>query len=298
MKKKIYDCSFIRNAIHTEKTGTSFGVYRIYTDSSMIMVERSIMQPLPAMHTHNFFEFDIILDGKGLHVTPDGQSEIGRGTVIFQSPATMHRYINTGSDELQILNIEFSGDFDQVLLTYFRTLYGFSLQLSDEELSALIREAEDVLDENPKCDELFAKGAAYKIIAIIRKRYDLSEKCQPLAKTEQTVLEALLYLHRNYAKKLTITDLAEHISFSPDYLSALIKKYTGRSFKQYLLHVRLEAAFEMIAQGGRSVKSVCTEVGFSSYTNFHYAFKKAFGIRPGELAACPHEEAFERYHWF
>lgn len=296
MERKIHNCTFLKNARTNPEHVQSDHSDPHYSDNNIVIARRKIHQPDQLFHTHQFFEFDIILNGAGMNVTPDGSTPFRKGTLIFQSPADMHRFIITENPPLEVLNIEFSGECEQTILNTFHTLHSFTLPLPGEVLSMICREAEDILCSvvSPSI-QLFAMGAALKIIAAVSNVLHASDVCPADSRTDKNVLDALLYIHRNYSKKLTAEDVARHVGFSPNYLSALIKLQTGRSFKQYLLDVRLENAYRLISEKNQSVKSVCAAVGYSSYPNFHYAFLEKFGVCPGELQKFSYDDMLRQY---
>lgn len=67
------------------------------------------------------------------------------------------------------------------------------------------------------------------------------------------------------------------------------------TFSSYLITLRLENAYHLLMEKDKTIQEICMEVGYSSYPNFYYAFKKRFGITPGEVAKRSRRENTEDY---
>lgn len=58
----------------------------------------------------------------------------------------------------------------------------------------------------------------------------------------QCIWEAIRYIHANYAKDISLNEVAHHVYRSPEHLSRLFKEKTGEKFSTYLISYRLDKA--------------------------------------------------------
>ncbi len=90
------------------------------------------------------------------------------------------------------------------------------------------------------------------------------------------------YIYENYDKPLTNTDIGLLFGYHPNYISSLIKLYTGLPLHQYLMHIRIVRATNYLDMGTMSVGEIAKICGFGSLNYFSRYFKKFTGISPTE----------------
>jgi len=96
-------------------------------------------------------------------------------------------------------------------------------------------------------------------------------------------IETLIhFMSKNYCGKITLKDLADKINISPTYLENIFKKITGKSPINYLIHLRIQKAKELLLDG-HTISVVATKVGFSDVFYFSKCFKKCEGFAPSHF---------------
>jgi len=84
-------------------------------------------------------------------------------------------------------------------------------------------------------------------------------------------------------RKLSLESLAKLFSINKEYLSRGWKNEFGTLFSDYLLSLKMAKAREMLRTNFLSIVQVGNAVGYDDLANFYRAFKKYFGINPGEI---------------
>ncbi|QCX34011.1 response regulator [Caloramator sp. E03] len=112
------------------------------------------------------------------------------------------------------------------------------------------------------------------------KSYIVKERQNSYKKIVQA---AISYIHENYRdSELSIDKLCKVLYISPAYFSTIFKKETKHTFVNYLTHVRMEAAKELLRTTNLKTLEIAKMVGYSEPNYFSYCFKKKFNISPSE----------------
>lgn len=92
-----------------------------------------------------------------------------------------------------------------------------------------------------------------------------------------------IYAQEHFMEGLTLEQTAAVFYVSKEYLSKAFKAETGRGFAEYVTSLRMERARELILVYKIPIKEVGAMVGYMDQAHFYKAFKKYFGITPGEM---------------
>lgn len=97
----------------------------------------------------------------------------------------------------------------------------------------------------------------------------------------ERVEQAQAILRSNLQSPPPLEELARQVGCSHYYLSRTFSNEVGMTIQQYLRHLRLERAAELLRTGKCNVTEAAFEVGYSSLSHFSTAFHEAFGCCPG-----------------
>ncbi len=104
------------------------------------------------------------------------------------------------------------------------------------------------------------------------------------AEDSENVIESIKrYILQNLDRDITLDTLSEVVYLTPNYISAVFKKMTGISYKEYLLRERLKRAKELLAENNMKIYEVATAVGYKDSTHFSKVFKQHIGVYPSEF---------------
>jgi len=191
--------------------------------------------------------------------------------------------------------IRFILHFAPVLRHFFRYLriifLYFSIQwlfMIEHKLTKLyVRFAYKIPDNSLEAEFLY-----YYFRWKIRKFNKFYESCKEEPQ-EADVVESIItklahlmitkQLYRN--QNLTIEDVSRELATNRTYVSKEIKHSHKSGFRGYLNRLRLEKAKELIHNAYSNdinLIAVSEQVGFRNYGTFNTAFKKEYGITPGE----------------
>jgi YesN/AraC family two-component response regulator len=87
------------------------------------------------------------------------------------------------------------------------------------------------------------------------------------------------YIERN-CKKASLKGIADEMGLSPKYVSRMFREQDGRSFRQYLLQVKIEQAKRSLQKTSITVEALSDELGYQNPESFMRIFKKMEGKTP------------------
>jgi len=101
----------------------------------------------------------------------------------------------------------------------------------------------------------------------------------------RAVADALAFMHENYARELSLSDIAAAAHLSPFHLARLFKQSLGVSPHQYLIQLRVNSARWLLSAGSgeRSLAELANAVGFADQSHLTRHFKRVLGVTPGQL---------------
>ncbi|MBR6770970.1 MAG: response regulator [Lachnospiraceae bacterium] len=83
--------------------------------------------------------------------------------------------------------------------------------------------------------------------------------------------------------ELSLVMVSNAVNVSPNYLSSLIKKETGKTFIDLLTARRMETAREMLMCTSMKIREISEKCGYNDQHYFSYCFKKYSGLSPNAL---------------
>lgn len=92
------------------------------------------------------------------------------------------------------------------------------------------------------------------------------------------------YIETHLSDKLTLNNVSAVYGISPNYLSALFKKYNDCGFSEYITERKIAQAKKMMNEGNKKVYEIADILGFESAFYFSKVFKKLVGVSPSEYS--------------
>lgn len=96
------------------------------------------------------------------------------------------------------------------------------------------------------------------------------------------VKKAVAYMEQNYAKKLSLQDVADYCYVSQWHLSKLINRHAGKTYYDLLNAIRIQKAKELLADPSLKIGDIVEMVGYADGGHFARTFKKLEGISANE----------------
>lgn len=252
------------------------------------------------LHTHDFSELVVVLQGSGVHISPAGDYPIHAGDVFVLHGDQAHGYRDTAG--LSLVNILFRLDelaiplLDIVSLPGYHALFTLEprfrqrdsfesrLRLTPEQLQQISEMAQRLTREygSQTPGRKFTVTAYFMLIVADLCRY-YSHLEDPAAQPLLRLGRIIGYLQQHYTEHLTLDDLASVGCMSRRTLTREFRKAMNCSPIDYLIRVRIDRAQALLRDDSLSITEVAFRVGFQDSNYFARQFRVLVGCRPRDL---------------
>lgn len=226
-------------------------------------------------HGHDFFEIELILNGKGSYIIDGKQYEIKPHTLFLMNPSQIHSV----DADMELINVMFQCEYDNAFFAFPLTSRTappvFHLEDEDYDLIySLLQELVKVHKTDCQYGVLLLRCVLRKLIACLPES---NEEIHP-----PYIQQTLLYMMENFRSGITLQSAAARLGLSKAYLSDCFSKQLGVNFKTYLDDLRFSYAKNLLAFTNIPIGEIHERSGFYDYANFTRRFKQKYGCSPGE----------------
>ena len=245
-------------------------------------------------HWHSEAEILFVLDG-GVRVrTSRGLTSLSAGDVMVIRPNELHGLVEQTRNIILVVQPDgdlFHEDFHspgsaEYPLPPNSRLPESVMDALRFDLAAMARETWD----REKGFEAMALAALHHFIGVLDRNVAVRGDGggEGADKNDQARIKKVLdFLHSQYARRISLEDVADCINVSPSYASHLVKKGTGRSMQENLGFIRTGKAVDLLMRTDMKLIEISMAVGFSDPKYFNLYFRKLFGSTPREMKKNP-----------
>jgi AraC-like DNA-binding protein len=130
----------------------------------------------------------------------------------------------------------------------------------------------------PSLDEL--KEAMLTLTLFIMRTVLADAEPKRVASGDDIVQKAKRFIGQNLARPLSVSEVANAVHLSPNYLISLFREHAGFSLGSYIKQQRIGAAKQLLSKPELSIKEIALDLGFEDPYTFSRTFKRVEGISP------------------
>ena len=266
--------------------------------------ERDVRAPITEPHRHEYYQLQFNVLGDSTFHIGGAVRPWREGALAFTLPYRVHmnphpegsRYVVVSFTQ-QFLRPELDVDpldLDEVPLTVAPELAPFQFQelmdydLDGDDLLRVQRILQDMKFEN--ANRSFGslevlRGLLLQLIGVVCRRYQApllalaASHAQKNSRSE-ALRRVTRYVREHLAEEISLTDAAAAAFLSPNYLTHLLKRETGRTFTDLVTERRLDQARELLAGTALRISEVAAQSGFNDEAYFTRRFKQWQGHTP------------------
>ena len=240
------------------------------------------------LHLNNYIEIYFFIEGRHRYIVEDSLYELSKGDAVVINPREVHKALPITETEYERFYFlvdphAFDGMAQNPLAEILKkpsghdNLISFSPSVREEILNMLYK-ISDCYRE--KKEDLRAFGHLLHILDEISKCLQNGKAIEAAPNGMPKLLEdILLYISENTATINSITEIANHLALTPQYLSSYFSKHIGTPLKTYIQAKKIALAKDLLDKGA-DVTEACFGCGFNDCSYFIRIFKRYVGVTP------------------
>lgn len=211
----------------------------------------------------NRFIAHYVVSGKGTVVIGKDEYKVKSGEVFLLPPDKTVYYYADNSDPWEYIWIGFNGRLSQRFFELESPVFPFGKRIFEEI---------KMIDLYPDTKEEY----------LVTKLFEIYMELFGAKNKTDVVTSVVNYIDNSFSEPITIESIAKDVMLDRHHLSRIFKAKTGVTMQQYLIEKRLNQAKKLLLKGV-DISVCCEAVGYNDIFNFSKAFKKHFGISPGNF---------------
>jgi AraC-like DNA-binding protein len=97
------------------------------------------------------------------------------------------------------------------------------------------------------------------------------------------ITRSLRYAEEHLSEPLALQDLAKQAFMSRSKFTSVFKNHTGLSAAEYVRHLRMEKALNLVKNTSAPLGEIAALVGYKKHSNFSHVFRNCYGVTPETL---------------
>ncbi len=248
------------------------------------------MPSLEAATDH--YSLSYLVQGDRTIITPSRTYTTHAGQVNGMAPFIYHQTVPASDSVYESILIKFSPLFiqpytNELGFQFPEQVFGRLPSRFTEDVRAkvyaLFCDMLEVYHKESPYKELTLRSLLFRLFVLLLEESILDEAAHmhssPLS---HPILEAIFFMEKNYAAHLDIEVVAEVSGYAVSYFSRLFQKQLGRSFSEYLCHIRLRHVESLLLSTDKSITEIALETGFQYPGNMTSVFRRKVGMTPSE----------------
>jgi len=271
--------SSLRYSRFTERNPDAKAYWHYHPEVELVYIKSGFGNRYVGNHISKFDDGDLILMGPNI---PHFGYEFGlqgvNEEIVVQFKAALFMNHNEFIPELEAIGS---------LITKAKSgisFYGETKKFIGEELIAM--------DKNSPFDRLLNMTKIMQFLSESREYEVLNADGVTLIiqnQDDDRINKVYQYVKDNYEFEITLDQISEVALMTVPAFCRYFKKYTKKTFTQFVNEFRIRQAIRLIAMGNKSISEIASEVGFNNFSHFNKQFKRVTDATPSQYKKSMHQ---------
>jgi AraC-like DNA-binding protein/quercetin dioxygenase-like cupin family protein/trans-aconitate methyltransferase len=263
---------------------------------SLLKLESNLAVP---QHGHDFIEVFYTCKGTVQHIVQGNTVSVNAGDLLFMNQNAVHEICPISENDVVIYLVIVPEFFHQIysMMETENTIAEFifnSLFCKDKKISYLNFQTNSnrrILNLMENMIEILLGGRQNNVKLLQTTMFliflELIENFEQEYKNEMkpsyggNIMAVIKYIEQNY-QEASLTELSKQMNISVAYLSQMIRKNTGDTFKKLLQNRRFQVAAELMCSSDIPINDIAEKVGYENISYFYKKFAERYQMTPSE----------------
>lgn len=260
--------SSIKYARFTKKRRDAKAYWHYHPEVELVYIKNGFGNRYVGNHISKFNEGDLILLGPNI---PHFGYEIGLKGINEQIVVQFKKDLIKSS-------AEFLPEFQEIEVLINKSksglsFYGETKEYVGEQLAKLeFRSPFKRLLRMFKILQFLSKSKEYEVLNATGVTLIIQNQ------NEDRINKVYNYVKENYQSEISIDEISKVALMTGPAFCRYFKKYTEKTFTQFVNEFRIRQAIRLIGIGNKSISQISSEVGFNNFSHFNKQFKRVAGV--------------------
>ncbi len=244
-------------------------------------------------HRHDFYEILYLSKGSGFHIIDSNKYTINPPCIFFLSPGQAHRlelshdiegFIFIFTSEFYLLNQKNKNKLLEFPFFFSLDQNNPPIYLSnpddDNFIKNLFARCTNVVLNNHVSSDEIARSTLDLILLTCNDLYPEEMKSVQKGKGHILVKNFLLLIEENFHKNLRIGNYANILAITPNHLTQMVKRITGKSSVSILHEKTVVEIKRLLIHTDLSIAEISDYMNFPDQSYFTKYFKKLSNLSP------------------
>ena len=252
-------------------------------------------------HKHKFIEMSYVYSGKINEIVNGTPITLKKGDLIILDTNVIHSVDITGFNDIMLnflINKEYFNnsffnqlDSENIMADFllhalyeshkYNTYLIFNTEENEFIHNIICKLAQELIVPNLNSTAITDSCLIILFSELLRiyESQKITKDNNNLPKQTKLSIDIANYIYLNY-ETTTLASAAEHFHFTPNYFSNIVKKYTGKNFKDLILDEKLKKTSYLLRNTNLTIEEIMEKAGISNIQFFYKKFKEHFHVTP------------------
>lgn len=238
-------------------------------------------------HFHSHLEMAYVLSGSTRMYIDDVAYDVNKGDIIISFPEQVHYFSedNNISAYLLIFKSSYVPILKEHIDSHRPVMPLLSLNGDDkieELLNLLYAESTDEKKSSDCFSESLKSSILSSVLSLLFQRMTFEDN---KSKGESLLKNIIDYCSEHCCDEISLSLVADAMHINKYYLSHIFSDRMNISFSDYINHLRIREATDLLLQSNKSISEISEECGYGSLRTFNRAFAKYKSMTPSAFRA-------------